>query len=106
MMKPIPILELLTPVPPLIYCGCDKRSGHFFFGPGMNSISVYNTNPSLLKLDTGFAPQDTQDEGAASTFLIFGDKCFNDALAECRAAFPQVFARFKFEVTLRRNMFV
>lgn len=48
--------------------------------------------------------------GCNSTFLLTSsDKCyaksFNDALADCRAAFPEVFSRFKFEIHLRRNMF-
>lgn len=84
----------------------------------------------LAKLDGGFAPQDTELEGSAwfhnervgdirymvisfwdrsvdsrggscSTFLMLGDKCFDDALAECRAQFPEVFRRFKFEIKLR-----
>jgi hypothetical protein len=139
-MKAIPELELEIPemlrlAYPRIYCGCHGRTGHFFFFPGMNQIIVHNSSPSLLKLDTGFAPQDTYAEGEAwyhsgrsgdtrynvisfwdnsvdsrpgshSTFLILGDRSFNDALAECRKAFPEVFARFKFEIKLRRNMFV
>ena len=90
----------------------------------------------LHQLDGRFAPQDTEEEGLAwfhcatvndipymvisfwdrsvderygsnSTFLIIGQsKCFNDALADCKAAFPEVFRRFKFEVKLRRNMFI
>jgi len=140
-MKEIPKLELILPLPPLIYCGCHRVPGHHFFVPPMRPISsagadIHKNNlKNLCRLDTGFAPQDTGAEGEAwfhservngirhqvisfwdrsvdprpgshSTFLIIGDGCFNDAIAQCRGAFPEVFARFKFEVTLRRNMFL
>ncbi len=137
-LKPIPKLALVPPLPPLIYCGCHGQVGHYFFMAGMRSLTtlVREANHSeLCKLDTGFAPQDTNKEGEAwfhservgeirycvisfwdrsvdsrpgshSTFLLFADKCFNDALADCRAAFPEVFSRFKFEVKLRANMFI
>ena len=91
---------------------------------------------ALAQLDGAFAPQDTTNEGEAwfhtdnvngirymvisfwdrsvderhgsnSTFLLIGEaKSFNEAIAECRAAFPEVFNRFKFEIKLRRNMFI
>jgi hypothetical protein len=40
--------------------------------------------------------------GSHSTFLLLGDRSFDDSLAECRKAFPQVFARFKFEIKFRQ----
>ena len=139
--KEIPLLALVLPLPPIIYLGCNRGAGHFHFVPGMRSLHSFDSKayelnfPALCKLDGGFAPQDTEDEGEAwyhianvngvrynvlsfwdssvderggsnSTFLLISPpKSFAEAIAECRAAFPEVFQRFKFEVKLRRNMF-
>jgi len=46
-------------------------------------------------------------QGSHSTFLIVGEPLhYLEALAKCKAAFPEVFARFKYEIRLRRDMAV
>jgi hypothetical protein len=141
-MKPIPILKLILPLPPIIYLGCWEQRGHYFYIPGMQQLyQAYRNSEAqnykeLCKLDGGFAPQDTTAEGEAwyhcwhlidnvwclvisfwdnsvdrrpgsnSTFLLLRRPLsFSEAIQRCSEEFPEVFARFKFEVKLRKNMF-
>jgi hypothetical protein len=132
MTDAIPKLKLVPPVPEILYCGCHEQTGHYFWTPGMRGHKLDHNYHDICKLDGCFAPKDTSKQGEAwfhsepgymvisfwdnsidtrpgsnSTFLLTGaPMCFNDAIAKCRLAFPEVFARFKFQITLRRNCFL
>lgn len=103
-----------------LYYGCHYQAGHFPFAPGMVKLRL---RQSIARLDGGFTPK-TYEQGKAklthltgwtiiafpdytidtrpgshSTFVLPGKLTFEEALAEAKRIFPQVWARIDYEVS-------
>ena len=111
-----------------LYFGCWDRAGHFLWTPAgvyLSSIAERELPLALRSetLDGGYAPMGPEEEGRAlvhlvhgrtvlafwdrsvdargrcsSAFILKGHLSFDEAVAAARAAFPTIWARFKFEV--------
>lgn len=108
----------------MIYFGCgNDGAGHYHHSPGMNRLWRNEGVPKLLhnidggyylaaasngvallthedaKTILGFSDNSVDSRpGSHSTFVADGIHAFNDMLGMAMAAFPEVFARFKFDV--------
>lgn len=115
----------LVKVKIMLYYGCYVNVGHYLYEPGMVSVNwrdrpdldksidggYYPTKPELAngvtllthennKTILGFSDNSVDlRQGSHSTFVEEGILPFDKMLSKCKEAFPQVFARFKFNVT-------
>ena len=106
------------------YFGCIEQSGHYLWRtPREKAGSVDATRWTRTGIDSGFAPPDSDEQGRAlrhyvhghtivsfwdrsvdkrgacnSSFIMRGDHSFATVVAAARVAYPQVWARFPFEV--------
>lgn len=106
------------------YFGCIGQSGHYLWRtPREKAGSVEEMRWTRTGIDSGFAPPDSDEQGRAlrhyvhghtivsfwdrsvdkrgacnSSFIMRGDHSFATVVAAARVAYPQVWARFPFEV--------
>lgn len=105
-----------------LYFGCHRVPGHYLWAPGMRPAS----SSRLDFIDALFCPQNKQQgianlvhlnldgprtvlafwdcsvdsrHGSNSAFILPGLLWFDAAVAAARAAFPEVWSRFGFELT-------
>lgn len=112
--------------PTVLYFGCLGGTGHYYYatdGYRCSTREPWVRNPWSRDIDTGLCPTNTREQGKAalhhegnwtalafwdnsvdhrgnshSTFVVNCNLDFESMMHVCRSAFPQVFARFKFEV--------
>jgi hypothetical protein len=115
----------------IYYFGCAGEPGHYLWEPGLHGTSRFK-NPWGNQIDTGLCPKGTgyEVEGEAalhkkdgftaisfwdrsgdsrhqsnSSFIAQGDFTFGQMLELAKQHFPQIMARFKFQIVeIHRNV--
>ncbi len=107
------------------YFGCHKEVGHFLWQHGMNRARHFDYRNWVESKDSIFCPQDSNRQGVAALHHLFGNitvlafwdnsvdirgqsnshfflrgiHSFGEAVEKAKIIFPEVFARFEFEIT-------